>query len=160
MSGDTGEGEMGLHKILEFIRFGSVIILLLHLYYFCYDAFKEWKLTTKISDRFLINIEHTGLFNTNNAQLFALGLLIISLVGAKGRKDEKIKKEFIVCYLLAGSVLYFFNYLSLNMDARLQTIAITYITATSLGYLLILAGGAQLSRLIKIKLGTDVFNEM
>jgi hypothetical protein len=46
------------------------------------------------------------------------------------------------------------------MDARLQTIAITYITATSLGYLLILAGGAQLSRLIKIKLGADVFNEM
>jgi hypothetical protein len=160
MSGDTGEGEMGLHKILEFIRFGSVIILLLHLYYFCYDAFKEWKLTTKISDRFLINIEHTGLFNNNNAQLFALGLLTISLVGAKGRKDEKIKKEFIVCYLLAGSVLYFFNYLSLKMDARLQTIAITYITATSLGYLLILAGGAQLSRLIKIKLGADVFNEM
>ena len=160
MSGDTGEGEMGLHKILEFIRFGSVIILLLHLYYFCYDAFKEWKLTTKISDRFLINIEHTGLFNYNNAQLLALGLLIISLVGAKGRKNEKIKKEFIFCYLLAGAMLYFFNYLFLKMDAPLQTIAMTYITATSFGYLLILAGGAQLSRLIRIKLGTDVFNEM
>ncbi|HSZ87192.1 MAG TPA: conjugal transfer protein MobC [Puia sp.] len=160
MSGDTGESEMGLRKILEFMRFGSIIILLLHFYYFCYDAFDEWKLTTKISDRFLINIQRTRLFNNNNAQLLALGLLIISLVGAKGRKDDKIKRQNIFYFLLLGSSLYFFNYWILKIAASLQTIAIFYIAATSLGYLFILAGGAQLSRLIKIKLGSDVFNEL
>ena len=92
MSNSTGENEMGLQKILDFMRYGSIIILLLHFYYFCYDAFVQWKLVSKISDRFLISMEKTKLFHGNNAKLIALGLLIVSLAGVKGRKDERIKK--------------------------------------------------------------------
>ena len=60
MSAGTGENEMGLRKILDFTRLGSIIILLLHFYYYCYGMFKLWGLTTEISDKFLINISRTG----------------------------------------------------------------------------------------------------
>ena len=77
---------MGLQKILDFMRYGSIIILLLHFYYFYYDAFVQWKIVSKITDRFLITIEKTGLFHANNAKFIALGLLVISLAAIKRTK--------------------------------------------------------------------------
>ena len=47
----TGENEMGLRKILDMTRFASIFILLLHYYFYCYDAFKQWQLRSDITDR-------------------------------------------------------------------------------------------------------------
>ena len=86
----TGENEMGLRKILDITRFSSIIILLLHFYFYLYSAFKEWGLTTTITDRLLKNTAHTGVFdNLHISKLLALALLFISIMGAKGRKNEK-----------------------------------------------------------------------
>jgi hypothetical protein len=88
---NTGENEQGLRKILDMTRLMSIVILGLHFYYYCYRAFAQWKLTADILDRLLKNVSNTGLFHHfNNAKWIALGLLVISLFGAKGRKDEKI----------------------------------------------------------------------
>ncbi|HVM86693.1 MAG TPA: conjugal transfer protein MobC [Puia sp.] len=160
MSNSTGENEVGLQKILDFTRLCSIMVLLLHFYYFCYDAFADWKLTSTISDRFLLNIANTGLFHRNNAKLIALGLLVVSLVGAKGRKNEKINKMMIFACIGAGTLLYFYSKFVLQMHYNERTLAVIYIITTSTGYLLILTGGAFLSRLIKIKLGADIFNEL
>ncbi len=160
MSNSTGENEMGLHKILDFMRYGSIIILLLHFYYFCYDGFAQWKLVSKIGDRFIISLAKTGLFHINNAKLIALGLLAVSLVGVKGRMNEKIKKQSIIVCLVAGLLFYFFSTLTLRLNEDAEVVSIFYMTITTLGYLLILSGGALLSRLIKINLGDDIFNEL
>jgi hypothetical protein len=60
----TGENEQGLRQIVDFTRLGAIVILLLHFYYYCYGAFEQWQLTAEIGDRFLKNIERTGLFKT------------------------------------------------------------------------------------------------
>ena len=86
----TGENETGLRKILDFTRLGSLFILMLHFYFYCYTAFYSWKLTLPLTDRILKNVASTGLFGQfNTAKYIALGLLLLSLVGAKGKKDEK-----------------------------------------------------------------------
>ena len=78
MSTSTGEHEMGLKKILDFTRLGAIVILLLHFYYYCYGAFHQWQLTTEIGDRFLVNLQRTGLFNAPYiSSSIALGLLSI-----------------------------------------------------------------------------------
>jgi len=44
MSINTGENEQGLRKIIDMTRMISIIVLLLHFYYYCYNAFAEWQL--------------------------------------------------------------------------------------------------------------------
>jgi hypothetical protein len=161
MSAGTGENEVGLRKILDFTRLGSIVILLLHFYYYCYAVFKIWGLTAEIGDRFLANIGHTGLFKTIlTSKLLALVLLIISLIGSRGRKEEKISKQTIAIYLISGLTLFLTSALLLNIKTDLETLGIIYMTATGTGFLLILAGGNLLSRFIKLSLDKDIFNEL
>jgi multidrug transporter EmrE-like cation transporter len=161
MSAGTGENEMGLRKILDFTRLGSIIILLLHFYYYCYGVFKLWGLTATISDRFLVNISHTGLFNSLvTSKLMSLVLLAISILGSRGKKDEKISKQLIAFYLITGLVLFLFSSVLLKINAGIETLGIIYMIFTGIGFLFILAGGNLLSRFIKLNLGKDIFNEL
>lgn len=158
---NTGENAEALRKIIDFIRKVSLLILMLHFYVYCYSAFDQWGLTHQAVRRVLINIGNTGLFSSFQiSKAGALLLLLISLVGSKGRKDEKMKLAGALRYLAAGLILYGGSYLLLKMDASLQVLAGIYITVTSIGYLLILYGGNILSRIIKNKLNTDVFNKL
>ena len=155
----TGENEQGLRKILDMTRMISIIILLLHFYYFCYGAFKEWNLTAKISDRILSNIAHTGLFRAfHTAKFIALGFLVISLVGAKGRKLEKLTFRAAAHYVWVGVLLFFGAYFLFRIKADNATIAALYMGITSIGYILMLTGGTLFSRILKQQLSGDVFN--
>jgi hypothetical protein len=157
----TGENEQGLRKILDFTRFASIFILLLHFYYYCYVAFKNWQIKSTITDRLMTNIMHTGLFNNQYTSRFlVIGLLIISLLGAQGKKDEKINWKSITAYLLIGLLLFFGSKILLSLDYGLENIAIIYMAVTGIGYLLILAGGNLLSRLISLNLSNDIFNSL
>lgn len=157
---NTGEDIQGLRKIIDFTRLISIFILAIHFYLCCYLAFENWGWTAEITDRIIANISKTGLFNhILKPKLAALLFLIISLIGVKGKKDEKIQKNAIVAYLLTGLLLYFISVLCLYMNARTDIVAIFYIGITVTGYLLILTGGGLLSRIIRQKLNTDIFNE-
>lgn len=157
----TGENEMGLRKVIDLTRFASIFILLLHFYFYCYAAFKEWQLTSAITDRLLSNTVRSGLFdNFHTSKLIALGLLIVSLLGARGRKNEKLQPKTIVAYLSIGLIFYFSSYFALRIEGTVQTISVSYMSITAIGFLMILAGGSQLSRLIQVRLSKDVFNSL
>ena len=157
----TGENEQGLRKIIDLTRFASIFILVLHFYYFCYQAFEQWEITSTITDRLMKNISQTGLFETVLfSKLIAVGLLIISLLGAQGKKDEKINKRSIAAYLLIGLLLFFGSSWFFRLNETIETVAIVYMLVTGIGFLLILAGGNLLSRLIKLNMGDDVFNSL
>ncbi|MFM9909204.1 MAG: conjugal transfer protein MobC [Chitinophagaceae bacterium] len=157
----TGENEQGLRKIVDLTRFTSIFILLLHFYYYCYTAFVQWEIKSIITDRLMANIMHTGLFSSQYTSKFlAVGLLIISLLGAQGKKDEKINKRSIAAYLLIGLLLFFGSNWFFRLNEDIETVAIVYMIVTGIGFLLILAGGNLLSRLIKLNLSDDVFNSL
>lgn len=157
----TGENEMGLRKILDMTRFAAIFILLLHFYFYCYKAFEQWQLTNQITDRLLKNIMHTGLFNHFvTSKLIALVLLAISLMGARGKKDEKLQPKIIAWYIGIGLLFYFLSSFLVQLNYAVETVTIIYMSVTSFGFLLILAGGNLLSRLIRVKLSKDVFNQL
>lgn len=156
---NTGEDIQGLRKIIDFTRLISIFILSVHFYLSCYKAFLEWGFTAEITDNIIANISKTGLFaGLMTAKLASLLCLIISLIGVKGKKDEKISIHAIVSYLLTGLLLYFSSVLCFYLNANASMIAVFYISITLTGYLLILVGGGQLSRLIKNGLNRDIFN--
>jgi hypothetical protein len=160
MAMQTGENEQALRKILDMTRLISIIILVIHFYYYCYAAFREWHLVSGFSDKIMGNIHHTGLFsNFHKSKLFALGFLMISLIGAKGRKDEKLNYKTAFAYIITGTLIYFISYLSLYLKIEIVQAAIAYISITAVGFLLVLSGGTLLSRIIKNRLSDkDIFN--
>ena len=158
---NTGENEQGLRKILDLTRFASIFILLLHFYYYCYAAFKQWEIKSTITDRLMTNIMHTGLFYSQyTSRYLTIGLLVISLLGAQGRKDEKINWRSIAAYLLIGMLLFFTSGMLFRLKYSLENTAVIYMAVTGIGYLLILAGGNLLSRLISLNLSNDIFNSL
>jgi hypothetical protein len=158
---NTGENDQGLRKIIDLTRFASIFILLLHFYFYCYGAFALWGYKSSITDRLLQNVAHTGLFkNLFISKGIAFGLLMISLMGAQGKKDEKISWKNITAYLILGLSIFFSSSVLLTLNFSLKIRAITYMIVTAVGFLLILASGNLLSRLIKLNLSNDIFNSL
>ncbi|SIN77175.1 conjugal transfer protein MobC [Chitinophaga niabensis] len=159
MSHQTGENEQALRKIIDMTRLISITILLIHFYYYLYGAFQEWGLVSGFTDRLLGNIARSGLFTFfHKSKLIALGILLVSLLGVKGRKDEKLGYKTAFAYIITGLLLYFIAYLILIPKLPLTIQAGLYICITSVGFILVLTGGTLLTRIIKDSLADDVFN--
>lgn len=155
----TGEDTTGLRKIIDFTRLISIFILSIHFYISCYLAFHHWGWTAEIIDRIVLNISKTGLFTGMfRPKLAALLFLLISLIGAKGKKDEQIRWKVIAVYMGAGLLFYFISAVFFYLNTTTGNIAIGYMLLTAIGYLLILTGGVRLSRLLKSVLSKDIFN--
>jgi len=161
MAMQTGENEQAMRKILDMTRLISIVILVIHFYYYCYEAFHEGGLSSTLSDHLLGNIYRTGLFgNFHKSKLIALGFLFISLLGARGRKNEKLNYKTGFAYIITGLLIYFTSYLALLVKIKTTEVAIVYIVITSIGFLLLLSGGTLLSRIISNKLNNkDIFNK-
>ena len=161
MGMQTGENEQALRKILDMTRLIGIMVLSIHFYFYGYTAFKNWQLTTEFSDRILENIYKTGLFSHfHKSKFIALGFLLISLLGAKGRKDEKLRLNTAVAYIMTGLCIYFGSYTFLFVFPDIIYKTIPYITGTSIGYLMVLSGGTLLTRIIQRKLNhKDIFNK-
>ncbi|ORL47245.1 type IV secretory pathway VirD4 components-like protein [Zunongwangia atlantica 22II14-10F7] len=161
MAMHTGENEQALRKILDMTRLISISILIIHFYYYCYRAFEIWGWSSTFSDRILSNIYKTGLFSSfHKSKLIALCFLGISLLGAKGKKDEKLNNRTAFAYLITGLLIYSISYLCMKLNIPMVTTAILYMALTGIGFLLVLTGGTLLSRIIRDKLNNkDIFNK-
>lgn len=157
----TGENEQDLRKIMDMTRLLSIAVLLIHFYYYCYGAFEHWQLVSKITDRLLINLQKTGLFNhVITSKQIALGLLVTSLLGVQGKKEGDYSIKNVIIFVVTGLMFYLSSSLLLKMDGEATTIASVYMTICSIGYCFMLVGGVQASRLITQQLKYDVFNEL
>lgn len=154
-----GEDDLrGLAKIMAFMRTVSIILVLMHLYWFCYGFFAQQKWTIELINKILHNFNKTaGLFSHPiHSKLFAVVLLSLSCLGTKGVKNEKItwKKISIVFYI--GFILFFLN--SILLQSASSFTPVLYILSTGSGYILLMQAGVWISRLLKHNLMTDVFN--
>jgi hypothetical protein len=156
---NTGEDSQGLRKIIDFSRLISIFILAVHFYLTCYAAFEHWGLTASITDRIIGNLAKVSwLAGIFKPKLAALIFLIVFLLGAKGKKDEKANRKNIIIYMVSGLLVYCLSFLALYLNGAYSILASLYIGLTAIGYLLILTGGTRLSRLIHLNLKKDIFN--
>ncbi|RKD15211.1 hypothetical protein BCY91_06775 [Pelobium manganitolerans] len=138
----------------------SVAILVIHFYLTCYLVFRDNGLSWPVTDRMLIVLSRMKIFNSiSSAKIGSILLLLISLCGAKGRKDEKSDVRSLLTYSVIGLLLYSISSLLFILKVRPITITYLYISCTSVGYILILSSGTRLSRLLKYNLANDVFNK-
>lgn len=158
---NTGENAEALRKIIDFTRKASLLLLGLHYYFYCYAAFARWGLTHRIIEQIVSGIGNTGLFaHFYVSKLAALILLVISLVGSKGKKDEKLKLWTALRLVIIGLLMYVLSNFLFRISASTEVIAVSYMAVTALGYLLMLNGGNLLTRLLKQRLDGDIFNAL
>lgn len=156
---NTGEDSTGLRKILDLSRMISVFLLGLHFYISFYTAFSAlgWhaSITDNILDHLYVMPVFKGWFLPKVASIV---FLVISLLGVKGRKDEKIRDSKIAIVMLAGFLMYFGAWLLLYIPLNTFLIASVYIFCSLSGFLAILASGTWVSRRIRNSLEKDIFN--
>ncbi|WP_233496695.1 YWFCY domain-containing protein [Mucilaginibacter hurinus] len=93
----TGENEQALRKIIDFTRLLSLAVLIIHFYLSCYPAFEAWRLTNPLVNQILLPLTKMVIFKTAfYAKSSALILLLASLIGSKGKKDESIRFKTII----------------------------------------------------------------
>ena len=154
-----GEDDLrGLAKIMAFMRAVSIIIVLMHFYWFCFGFFLERGWTLEIIGKILANFNRTaGLFAHNlYTKIFALVLLALSCLGTKGVKNEKITWTKINTALVIGFILFFLNTPLLKLSPFIGTSL--YIFTTALGYISLMKAGVWITRLLRTNLMDDVFN--
>ena len=149
-----------LGKIMDFLRAVSIILAIMNVYWYCYEAMRMWGVTIGVVDRILINFNRTGgLFHSIlYTKLFSLLLLALSCLGTKGVKAEKMSWNRIFTVLAVGFFLFFLNWWILLLPISNLGNATLYIFTMTAGYICLLMGGLWMSRLLKHNLMEDVFN--
>ena len=149
-----------LAKIMDFLRAVSIILVVIHVYWYGYRAIRTWGLDIGVVDRILMNFQRTaGLFSSMlYTKLFAVVLLGLSCLGTKGVKGEKITWRKIYAALGMGCVLFFLNGWLLHLPLLFTIDVGLYVITISAGYACLLMAGLWMSRLLKHNLMDDVFN--
>ncbi|MFA5463953.1 MAG: YWFCY domain-containing protein, partial [Dysgonamonadaceae bacterium] len=150
----------GLAKVMDFMRAISIMLVLVHIYWYCHAYFVSMNYTVSVVDKILLNFQdNTGLFNhTIITKFFVVLFLALSCLGTKGVKNQKVTWGKITLFLFLGILFFFINWWILDLMLSLSSKAILYTFTMSLGYLFLLLSGVWISRLIKINLMDDVFN--
>ena len=150
----------GLAKVMEFMRAISIIFIVVHIYWFCYQAIVDMGINIGVVDKILLNFQNTaGLFsNLLVTKVFAIIFLALSCLGTKGVKNQKMTWQKIYATFLGGLVLFFMNWWMLDLPfSAIVNMAIYTVTMT-VGYILLLMSGVWISRMFKHNLMEDVFN--
>ena len=149
-----------LAKIMDFLRAVSIIWVVMHLYWYCYEAIRLWGVNIGVVDKVLMNFQRTaGLFSCIlYTKLFSVLLLALSCLGTHGVKGEKITWGRIWTALAAGFLLFFLNWWILSLPLPIEANTAIYVATMTAGYICLLMAGLWMSRLLKHNLMDDVFN--
>ena len=150
----------GLAKVMEFMRAISIIFIVVHIYWFCYQAIVDMGINIGVVDKILLNFQNTaGLFsNLLVTKVFAIIFLALSCLGTKGVKNQKMTWQKIYATFLGGLVLFFMNWWLLELPFSPIVNMVIYTVTMTVGYILLLMSGVWISRMFKHNLMEDVFN--
>ena len=154
------EDERAMRKIMDFMRLISVVLVLLHLYYYCYGYFAQQHMTAAWLGNILTR------FSTKTALFYApyvtkgaaVTFLALSCFGTRGKLSESQTWPPILAYLVLGAGVFFGNGFLLALPYAPVVVAALYAGTTALGFLLLLRAGNLLSRMLKVNLMGDIFN--
>lgn len=154
------EDERAMRKIMDFMRLISVVLVLLHLYYYCYGYFAQQHLTAAWVSKILTR------FSTKTALFYApyvtkgaaATFLALSCLGTRGKFSESQTWPPITGYLALGAGVFFGNGFLLALPYAPAAVVALYAGTTALGFLLLLRAGNLVSRMLKVNLMDDIFN--
>lgn len=88
----------GLAKVMDFMRAISILFVVINIYWFCYQSFREWGINIGVVDKILLNFQRTaGCSPTSVHQTFFGGVPCAFLFGYKRSERGKNHMEQDLC---------------------------------------------------------------
>lgn len=147
-----------LGKIIQLFLMCSLLVLLIHFYWFCYPLFKGVGLTSDILNHFMMKFKATGMFGSPfYTKLIALFMIGVYAMGTTGVKKEGITINKVVPVLIVGLLLFLGSTFMLYTPTG-EVAIMFYILLTVIGYISIATSLMWMKRLLSSNLMDDVFN--
>jgi len=126
----------------------SILLLLIHIYFYYFPVFEKMGWYSNISNQVLIHMFDAGFFNkAYSSKGLALIFLLLSIFGSAGRKNPEISLVQSSIIFLEGGVLYL---MTIMMISDWQYVyawqALLYTLFTAMGWMTMLIGGTRLVR--------------
>lgn len=149
-----------LSKIMGAVLCSAILILLIHVYWYCYGYFYYNGLTLTFIDRMIFGLQKSlGICsNLLIGKLYAVLLLALYCLSYRGVKRQDISWENVAYVLIPGFFIYFFNWWLLSINTHLFIKVGLYIFTLVIGFYLLLTGGIWLRRILNVDLMKDPFN--
>ncbi|SFE31280.1 YWFCY domain-containing protein [Spirosoma endophyticum] len=140
----------------------SFVILMVHVYFFCFDSLESRGYTWSIIDDFLLKINrHIHIFdNTIYTKLICLLLLRVYGWANKPKKDLTTTWTTVLANGIPGLLLFLGNFFLLRISSVDVDIRNTlYIGTTVAGFILLLSAVSLAGRILGFNLRDDLYNE-
>ncbi|MGO1595146.1 MAG: conjugal transfer protein MobC [Sphingobacterium sp.] len=156
---NTGENLQAFRKIIDLCRLLSIALLLVHFFVIGYTWIEQYEYSNKFTQHLLRVFQQTTLLADNHRiKTFALSFLLTSLLGSRGRKGQQFNYNTAGIQIGLGLLLYFASGFLYPLTSY-ERIFFLYILMCITGFLLIIRGGAQVSRILKTRFfDHDLFN--
>lgn len=157
----ANENDADFKGIMTLLNATSMFIIMVHLYFYCYNSLEGWGFTYSYVDMFLVKLnKQTGVFsNSLYSKMAALLFLAVCSFGNKPRKSLGMTWNKVYKYLGIGLVLFFGNILILHLGLPIDLINIIYISTTIAGYLYLMRAGSAANQIINYNPEADPFND-
>lgn len=157
-----GTNEQTLDRFIGCVRIFSWILLLVHLYYFLFPVWHKLGLWAGAINQILSGLQrHYSFFSTTwPSKMACFIMLAVSCLGTKGKKSEDITWEGVAWRVALGGALFFGSSLLIDIH-HIMPLAnyIFYGVVTATGFFFLLSGGIRASRMIRVNLMEDQFND-
>ena len=150
----------GLAKVMQFMRSISILMIVIHVYWYCFPWIHSLGWNIGIVDKILANFQRTcSLFSSGYVtKIFCLLLLGLSCIGTRSVPSEKINWKHILAALTVGLVLFVPNGWILELPSPSFTKYFLYTACLLFGYLWLLLAGIWIGRLWSVSLMDDRYN--
>lgn len=148
--------------VIRIVLTTSFVVMLVHVYFFCYDSLESRGYTLSYFDQFLLKVNrHYHIFdNMLFTKLACLGLLGMYGYANKPKKDLTSTWSQVWANGLPGLLLFFGNFFLLRMaSVQVDTRNILYITTSVAGFILLLSAVSLAKRVLGFNLRDDPYNE-
>jgi hypothetical protein len=143
-----------MQKLHEGFRFFSYLLLFLTLYIQQIRFFRLHGIYLPELEPVLEKLMRIGfLSRTIQSKLVCLGVLVITCIGTKAKKDRDLKVSSLMVQVLAGMLLYWGSLLFTSHQP------LVYLLCSFFGFVMLNIGFDNISKLINVNLMKDRFNE-
>lgn len=151
-----------IEKFMGVLRIISVAFLFIHLYYFMFPVWQQVGFYHGFVNKILWRLQTLyGMYSTTwPTKLICFLFLAVGCMGTGGRKSEDLSWQDVLWRIVVGFFLFFGSGIFFIHGYRISNTAyIIYGVVTTAGFIFLMWGGILASRLVRVNLMQDQFND-
>ncbi|MDR3716779.1 MAG: YWFCY domain-containing protein [Puia sp.] len=139
----------------------TFILVLLHIYYSCYQLLDQWHLTRPFLDKGVVRLSASGLFKSPfTIKFISLAGMVLSMIGPPETTSTRVASTALRNFIRLGIGLFLYigGTLLLKIDGKPAVVGGFYIASLVIGFALTWLAARELLDKLRLGSGGEVFN--